>query len=66
MEGKPIMAYKNLTGEVYHLPDEKITKWSMGLCGYEIQPSATVTQFEDIKNPNVCRHCAIEFQRRGY
>ncbi len=66
MEGKPLMAYRNIAGEVYHLPDEKIHRWSIGLCGYAINQGSIVRQFEDIKNPNICRHCAIEFKRRGY
>jgi hypothetical protein len=67
VEGKSIMAYKNFSGEVFHLPCTvyKGVPNFYSLCNRDISESSTVRQFEDIKNPNICRHCAIEFQRRG-
>lgn len=65
VEGKPIIGIKNLSGEVYHIPAPDVDTSNLTLCNTEIASKVLALRFEDINNPNICRHCAMQAIRRG-
>jgi hypothetical protein len=64
----PVIGFKTTFEGVYHLPTTifKGVPSFQSLC-YRDLSSAPMPglKFEDINNPNICRHCAFEFRRRG-
>ena len=67
MEGKPIIGHKAPGSGVYHLCGEPMSGvFRETLCGRIIPKIEFALPFDTVKDPSVCHHCALEFERRGY
>jgi hypothetical protein len=65
----PIIGFKTTLGGLYHLPTtiSKGVPSFQSLCYRDLSNAPMPgLKFEDINNANICKHCALEFQRRGY
>lgn len=65
LDGAPIIGIRNLAGSVYHIPAPDVDESKLTLCNQTIGTKLLALRFEDIHNPNLCKHCAMQAIRRG-
>jgi len=65
MEGQPIIGIKNVSGEVYHIPAPNVDESNLTLCNTPIAAKTLALRFDDLHNPNLCKHCSMQAIRMG-